>query len=173
MANAARHRVEYWEGNASDWTVDDESITTATHTVDGLACGTEYQFRVSAYGDGTTYAAVWSEPSGALTVSTATCVPPVLDSTSYSFSVVIDAALGAEVGRVSATDDSGNPSTFAITAGNEAGLFVLDPSSGAINVASDLSSQAGTTVTLTVEATDEGGHKPVLRPLRRSGHRLD
>ena len=71
---------------------------------------------------------------------------------SYTFTVTADAVADAAVGSVSATDDSGNPVTYAVTAGNEAGLFAI--SSGAVTVAVDLSGQAETTVTLTVEATD-------------------
>ena len=43
--------------------MDDDTLTVTSRTVDGLNCGTSYQFRVSAYGNGTTYAASWSEPS--------------------------------------------------------------------------------------------------------------
>ena len=83
--------------------------------------------------------------------------PPVFDPASYSFNVLADAAVGAEVGSVSATDEGGDAVSYAVTAGNEAGLFAVDAQSGAVTVAGDLSGQAGTTVTLTVEATDQGG----------------
>ena len=63
VSNTTKYRVEYREALPVDWIVDSETVTTATHTVDELNCGTLYQFRVSAYGNGTTYAASWSEPS--------------------------------------------------------------------------------------------------------------
>ena len=72
VSNTSKYRVEYREG-LDPWTMDDESITTTSHTVDGLQCETEYQFRLSAYGDGTTYAAAWSDPSEALTATTGDC----------------------------------------------------------------------------------------------------
>ena len=232
-----------------------DTTTTHSYTLSGLACNTLYDFRVSAYGSGATYAATWGGWSPVTSATTTACVtpvfaeksysfmvaensaagtavgtvsatdpngdivsysitggdpddafvidsatgaitvsgsldhettasyeltaqatdgtntaevevtitvtdvdePPVFDPASYSFSVVIDAAVGTAIGSVSATDDSGDPVTYAVTAGNEAGLFALDASSGAISVASDLSGQAGTMVTLTVEATVQGG----------------
>ena len=73
VAGASKYRVEYFEDKFALWTVDDDAITTTTHTTDGLLCGREYQFRVSAYGSGTTYAAAWSDSSEALTASTGDC----------------------------------------------------------------------------------------------------
>ena len=60
-------------------------------------------------------------------------------------------------GDVTATDDSGEPVTYAITAGNEDGRFAIDEDTGAITVAGDLSGGAGTTATLTVAARDAAG----------------
>ena len=73
VAGANKYRVEYFENKFALWLVDDDAITTTTHTVDGLLCGREYQFRVSAYGSGITYAAAWSDRSEALTASTGDC----------------------------------------------------------------------------------------------------
>ena len=155
VANTSTYRVEYKTGTSDIWTVDSETITTTSHTVDGLACGTAHEFRLSAYGSGTTYAAAWSDPSAALTASTGTCVPPVFGATSYSFSVMADAALDAVVGTVSATDT--DPVTYAITAGNDDGTFAVGASTGTITVAGALTGQSGTTVTLTVAAQDAVG----------------
>ena len=63
VSNTVAYRVEYRSLRLGDWTVDDDTLTVTSHIVDGLNCGTSYQFRVSAYGNGTTYAASWSEPS--------------------------------------------------------------------------------------------------------------
>ena len=63
VSNTVSYRVEYRSLRLGDWTVDDDTLTVTSHIVDGLNCGTSYQFRVSAYGNGTTYAASWSEPS--------------------------------------------------------------------------------------------------------------
>ena len=71
VGNASRYRVEYRSGGP--WTVDDDTITGTSHTLDGLACGRTHLFWVSAYGSGTVYAAAWSEHSAPLTESTSTC----------------------------------------------------------------------------------------------------
>ena len=71
VGNASRYRVEYRSGGP--WTVDDDTITGTSHTVDGLACGRTHLFWVRAYGSGTVYAAAWSEPSVTMVASTSTC----------------------------------------------------------------------------------------------------
>ena len=97
-SNVSTYRVEYREWDSSDWTLDSETITTTSHTVDELGCGTAYEFRLSGYGSGTTYAAAWSEPSETLTASTGACTPPVFGATSYSFSVMGDGGRGRRRG---------------------------------------------------------------------------
>ena len=159
VSNASKYRVEHRAGRVGDWTVDDDTLTGTTRTVEGLECGSDHQFRVSAYGSGTVYAAAWSLPSAPLTASTGACVPPVFGATSYSFSVMKDAALDAAVGSVSATGSEGEDDTvtYAITVGNDDGLFALDSETGAITVAGDLSGEAGSSFSLTVKAEDESG----------------
>ena len=73
ISNTSKYRVEWANYSSTDWTVDDDSITGTSHTVDELLCETEHFFRVSAYGSGTTYAAMWSDPSEALIASTGDC----------------------------------------------------------------------------------------------------
>ena len=82
VANASKYRVEYFLRWSSGWVVDTDTLTTTSHTVDELECGFAYQFRVSAYGSGTTYAAAWSEPSTVLEASTSECAAPVFDKES-------------------------------------------------------------------------------------------
>ena len=149
VANTSKYRVEYREGDSGTWTVDNETITTTSHTVDGLQCNTEHQFRVSAFGSGTIYAAAWSDPSGSLTASTGACTPPTFDPTSYRFSVPEDAGVGAAVGTVSATD--ADPITYAITGT----AFAIDDETGAITVAGALDHESTPSYTLTVTADDE------------------
>ncbi len=74
--NTARYRVWYGIRGSGVSTVDDDTITSTSHTVDELACGSEYEFRVSAHGDGVTNAAEWSGRSVALTASTTECISP-------------------------------------------------------------------------------------------------
>ncbi len=54
VTGAAKYRVDYRVSGAEGWTTDDDTLTTAAHTVDDLTCNTAYEFRVSAYGDGVT-----------------------------------------------------------------------------------------------------------------------
>ncbi len=162
VANTSKYRVAYKEALAYHWTVDDDTLTGTTHTVDGLYCGGEYRFRVSAYGNGTTYAAAWSDPSDVVSVTTGECVYPDFGAYFYTFRVMTfrvieDAALGEVVGTVSATDASGSALRYEIEAGNDDGLFAVGGSSGEVTVAADLSGEGGTTVTLTVVAWNEMG----------------
>ena len=157
VAGASTYRVEYRSEGPGAWTVGDDTLTSASHAVDGLLCDRAYEFRVSAYGSGTTYAAAWSEPSEVLKASTGACVPPVFDATSYAFPVAEDATSGAVVGSVSATDAGGSAVTYGITAGNDDDLFAIGDSSGELTVAGSLSGKAGTSLALTVEARDESG----------------
>ena len=112
VSNAGKYRVEYrlrstrvWVEGAGtrDWVGDDDSVTGTSHTVSGLNCRWEYNFRVSAYGNGTDYGADWGEPSDVLSSSGGECVPPTFGAASYDFSVPGDAELEAVVGSVSAT----------------------------------------------------------------------
>ena len=104
VANTSKYRVEYKAARASDWTVDDETLTGTTHTVDRLYCEAVHLFRVSAYGDGTTYAAAWSDPSDVISATTGECVYPDFGASPYAFQVMEDAALALVVGTVSATN---------------------------------------------------------------------
>ena len=180
VAGAAKYRVEYREDSWDPWEVDDESITTASRTVDGLLCHRiygyrerEYEFRLSAYGDGTTYAAAWSDPSAVRTATTAACSPPVFGSSSYSFSVAEDAPIGTTVGTVQATDNSGQLA-YRITgylpipgADPSAGFFgsdffALDENTGVITVLEDLRRTAYREANLEVTATDANGGVAVV-----------
>ena len=73
VSNTSKYLVWYSEGTSGIWTMDDDAITTTTHTVEGLQCETEYQFELMAYSTETTYSEAWSDPSEALTASTGDC----------------------------------------------------------------------------------------------------
>lgn len=66
----SKYRVEHLDDPFGTWTIDDDTLTGTSHTVNGLACGALHQFRVSAYGSGMAYEAVRIEPSGASAVVT-------------------------------------------------------------------------------------------------------
>ena len=131
-------------------------MTGTSYTVSGLECATTHDFRVGAYGDGTTYnarAGLWSPTA---TSTTATCAPraPEFESSSYEFDVSVVATAGDSVGTVSATDVNDDPITYSITAGNTAGKFDIATSTGEIMVTGPLGSVVGATSTLTVGASD-------------------
>ena len=84
-------------------------------------------------------------------------VPPVVDSSSYSFDVAEDAEIGTVVGTVSATDPAMDTVTYSISAGNEDAKFAIDTNTGAIAVAGVLDYESDTSYSLTVEASNEGG----------------
>ena len=153
--NVSKYRVEYREGALGYWQVDDENITGTSHAVDGLGCETAHQFRLSAYGSGTGYGAEWSDPSASVTATTGTCVAPSFAQDPYAFSVAEDAAVGAAVGTVTATDN--DPVSYAITTGNADETFAIGEDTGAITVAGALDYEGTRSYSLTVEATDGGG----------------
>ena len=104
VTNASKYRVEYRLNDSEEWTVDDETVTGTSHILDELKCGSAHQFRVSAYGSGTVYAAAWSAPSAPLAASTTACTGPAFGADAYVFQVYEEAAVGATVGKVTATD---------------------------------------------------------------------
>ena len=158
VPNTNRYRVEYRTATSAEWTVDIDNATSTSHTVDELACGTDYRFRVSAHGSGTVYEAEWSEPSGAIPGATSECRTPTFGASSYSFGVREDAATTTLVGTVSATDPNDDALTYTITAGNGDGRFGIGPTSGAITVAAALDYETTPSYTLTVEASDGDGN---------------
>ena len=157
VANASKYRVEYRPERPGTWTVDDDTLTGTSRTVDGLLCESAYQFRVSAYGSGTTYAAAWSGPSAPVAATTSVCVSPVFDAAPYAFEIAEDASTGDAVGTVSATDPDGDTVSYSITAGNADGKFTVNSGTGAITVAGALDYETVSVYTLTVEASDGSG----------------
>ena len=166
VTNAAKYRVEYRVGSRGEWALDyrdgwtlAEVPTGTSYTVTGLVCQNDYRVRVRAYGNGSTYAAEWSDPSESATTKTTACVAPTFGSASYSFSVRDNAEAEGVVGTVTATGSLGadNAVTYSVTEGNEDGKFAIGSATGEITVAAALTGLAGTTYTLTVEAEDESG----------------
>ncbi len=74
-----------------------------------------------------------------------------------SFSIDDTAAVDDPVGTVAATGGT-EPYSYAITAGNEAGLFAIDSATGEITVADDLTGEGGNSFDLTVEVTDDASN---------------
>ena len=160
VTGADQYRVQYRTGGSeSEWT-NLVAVTAASQTfnpVGGAACGTTYEFRVQAHGDGETYLVRWGAVSEAVSHTTAACMPPAFGSETYTFTVAEDADTGAAVGTVSATDPNEDTLSYAITAGNGDGKFSIDGSSGSITVAAALDYETATSYTLTVAASDGHG----------------
>ena len=149
----AQHRLSEAGGR---WTTATSTATGTTYAVSDLRCGKTHDFRVGAYGDGTTYnsrAGLWSPTA---TSTTDICPPraPEFESASYAFDVSVVATVGDPVGTVKAIDMNDDPVTYSITAGNTAGKFAIATSTGEITVAAGLGSVVGARSTLTVGASD-------------------
>ncbi len=143
VTGAGEYEVQHRkEGASGDWTgMPTTTDTSTTYTPEGgLTCETTYEFRMRAYGDGTTYAGDWSGESAAVPVTTGPCNrPPEFDQESYNFTVVEDAVTSTSVGTVSATDpDVEDTPTYSITLGNDEGKFEIDGGTGEITVVADL-----------------------------------
>lgn len=161
VSGATKYEPQDRIGDAADWTALGEVETASTtHTVDGgLACGTDYRFRVRAFGDGIMHSAEWGDPSSEAVHSTEVCnQDPAFGSDSYNFSVREDAEAGDTVGTALATDpDTDDGVTHGVTAGNDGGAFTLNSSTGEITVAAALDHETTPSYTLTVQAEDGNG----------------
>ena len=157
VSGADRYRVQYRTGGADrEWTSLDATATT-TQAFGPAACETSYEFRVQARGDGETYFAGWSEPSGVVSHTTGTCnLPPVFSTSTYSFSVAENAAVWSTAATVLAMDPDGDFVTYHITAGNTGGKFETSSgrSGGHILVWGALDYESVSSYTLTLEARD-------------------
>ena len=103
MDGVDRYEVQYQTDDPNDdWAALGTATTTSlTYTPEGGPdCGTTYQFRVRAYGDGTQYQASWGPESAPEDVTTTECDrAPRFGSTHYSFSIAEDAATSTSVGN--------------------------------------------------------------------------
>ena len=159
VANTTKYRVQYRRGNSGGWNTATDDATGASHRVTGLTCGTSYQIRVTAYGDGTVYDDDWGIPSAINTVSTDVCPDPVFNPSSYSADLPENTPLHSEVVRVTATDPNpGDVVSYSITGGNTGDTFGIGASSGAITLAAELDRSETSAYRLTVEARDPAGN---------------
>ncbi|MDE2901824.1 MAG: cadherin domain-containing protein, partial [Chloroflexota bacterium] len=156
VTGATKYQVDYRTSGAETWTTAVDDVTTATTTLAELTCGTAYEVRVRAYGSGAGFTDTWSAPSASLAATTLTCPPPVFGAESYAFNVPENSAAATAVGTVTATTTGAGAVSYAITAGNDAGAFALDASTGALTVAGSLDHEASASHTLTVEARAGG-----------------
>ena len=157
---AQSYQVETAVRNTNQWTEYLEDITDIARTVSDLACGTSYDFRVSAFGDGVSYTPEWGQPSAITGGTTGACNrPPEFGASSYTFSIPEDANSGTVVAELSAEDPDEDPLTYAITGGNAAAKFALTPNEtpASLTVAAPLDYETMATYTLTLESQDSNG----------------
>ena len=160
VAGADRYRVQHRTVGSGAWTSLAATATTtqAFAPEGGLSCGTTYEFRAQARGDGETHVAGWGAPSAAVSHTTGACnLPPVFATSTYAFSVAEDAATSTAVGAVSTSDPDGDTVSYSLTAGNGDGAFSVDGSSGSIAVAVPLDYETAASYSLTVRAVDGRG----------------
>ncbi|MCY4581728.1 MAG: cadherin domain-containing protein, partial [Chloroflexi bacterium] len=163
VSGVTGHVVEQRVSGVARWESVDTDVKEQSHTVSGLWCGTTYEFRVSAHGDGTQYETVPGPGvSHHATVSETTeaCSAqesPAFANAAYSFSIVEDAQVGSTVGSVSATDPQDDAVTYSITSGNEGERFAIDGSTGLITLAGTLDHDTASSHTLTAQAADGSG----------------
>ena len=102
VAGASVYEVrQQVSGSGDGWApVATTTGLSATYSpVGGTDCGTTYEFRVRAHGDGTTYVADWGPPSEPEPYETAACNrPPEFATSTYSFTVAEDATTTDSVG---------------------------------------------------------------------------
>ena len=155
LTGATKYRVEYRLEGDTSWTEDTDSHIAGSHTVAGLTCEADYQFRVTGYGDGTTYKAKWGIPTEPLSESAGDCEEPEFPG-DYQFSVDEVEPAGTSVGTVTAVDPS-DPETlgYTIIAGNTGSAFALNRGTGEITVAGTLDYATLNSYTLQVRVTDQ------------------
>ena len=131
-----QHRIA---GSGDEWARAATSTAVSLTYIPegGPVCETSYEFRVRAYGDGTTYGGGWGEPSGSEPVTTDDCTqdPEFAEPLGYTF-----------------------------TAGNEDGKFAIGGDSGDITVSGALDHETvpsyDLTTTVEVVVTDVPEESP-------------
>ena len=141
------------QGDETAWTPESAGLTSTTLTVSDLRCGKAHEFRVGAYGNGTSFSdrtGLWSD-AASLTVGACPNKPPKFDADSYTFRIDALTPSGAVVATFSATDPNGDAVSYSfadlglvdgppvlqsglITPGGEAVRLVIDPNSGELKM---------------------------------------
>ena len=83
---------------------------------------------------------------------------PTFAQDSYSATIAQGAEVGDIITNIAATDAEGDTLTYSITAGNDAGLFIVDATNGDIKLAVPEMRTNATDHTLTITATDAAGN---------------
>ncbi len=162
-----RYEVERGPSQNGPWVTKSSSIagTRTGYTVRDLTPDTRYWFRVSAYGDGTTYAAEWSNPSFDSARTDAENRPPAITRGPSSVSYAENRT--DAVGAYAARDPDGDDVAWTL-GGPDSARFSIGASSGDLTFSSapdfetPLDVGRNNVYNVTVVATDDGS------PLRSS-----
>lgn len=141
------------QGDETAWTPENDGLTSTSLTVSDLRCSATHEFRVGAYGNGTSFSdrtGLWSD-AASLTIGACPNKPPKFEADSYTFRIDALTPSGAVVGTVSATDANGDAASYSfadldlvgsppvlesafITSGDEAVRLVINPNSGELKI---------------------------------------
>ena len=152
VSGADKYRVERSPEGADEWAVLSEEVATTSYADSGLLCGTEYDFRVSAYSNAKMS---WSAPSASTSATTSPCpANPEFAAGQYEVSVSESLATKSKVLRVKASDPDGGGLNYSIAGGDPAGVFTIGRQSGQITTADNLDFEVAANYELTVVAED-------------------
>ena len=76
VTDAGAYKVEYRRSSSISWLHAGYVYSSTSDTVDGLDCGTSYDFRVRARGDGSPYSYTYGNPSSSVSETTDACPVP-------------------------------------------------------------------------------------------------
>jgi len=117
-------------------------ITVASNT--GLTAGTKFTLGVTVTDSTSTSATT----TATMTITTVANTAPTIAN--QAFTGVLGTANGTVLGTVAATDSEGQVLTYAITAGNGAGAFSINSTTGQLSVAKSTALTATTALTVSV-----------------------
>ena len=94
VPGVSKYAVQYKRDGANSWISASDNIPGTAYKISSLMCGTDYDFAVKSFGDGTNALAQWSSPSGTLNAATYRC--PATASLSRDPSTVTIRNVGTE-----------------------------------------------------------------------------
>lgn len=144
------------QGNGSDNFTIDSSGFILTATPLDYEITSHYIFSVTATDGGSPPLNATAQVN--ITVDNVNDNVPVFDTSTQVSKVREDVAKGTRVVRMNATDADGNQLNFIFSSGNKGGAFAIQLSTGVITVAAKLDRENTENYTLTVNASDLGGH---------------
>jgi Ca2+-binding RTX toxin-like protein len=132
------------------WLRDGETIEGATDFTYSLTAddiGHAIALRASFTDGGGTLESLTSEPTGPVAANG----PPVIENVAFAIDENVPSLM---IGTVMAEDPDGLPLTYSIVGGNAAGLFTIDPATGALSTTGPLDYESAASHSLVVEVSD-------------------